>query len=151
MCYYFGKSNTKGKMDKLTRFGVSLESGLLEKFDKHAKKRNYKNRSEALRDLIREELVRDEWLGSKEVAGVITLVYDHHKRELVNKSTEIQHDYHKYIISSQHIHLDHHNCLETIIVKGQPMQIKALADKLQSTKGIKFGTLTAATTGKELI
>ena len=89
---------------KLMRFGISLEKELLAKFDRHIRKKNYQNRSEAIRDLIREELVKTEWIEGKEVAGAIVLVYDHHKRELVNKLTDIQHDFYKLIISSQHIH-----------------------------------------------
>ena len=137
-------------MSKLVRFGMSLEKDLLEKFDIHIKKENYKNRSEAIRDLIREELVKSHWMKGKESAGTITLVYDHHKRELVNKLTEIQHDFHGLIISSQHIHLDHHNCFEIIVVKGKPENIETLSNKLKSVKGVKFSALTGATTGKEL-
>jgi len=137
-------------MSGLVRFGISLEKELLAKFDKHIRKKDYQNRSEALRDLIREELIKTEWLEGKEVAGAIILVYDHHKRELVNKLTDIQHDFHKFIISSQHIHLDHNNCLETIVVKGKPEEIEKLTYSMKSTKGVKYGALTAATTAKEL-
>jgi len=132
------------------RFGVSLEKELLKKFDGHLRKKKYQNRSEAVRDMIREELVREEWLTGKEVAGIITLVYDHHKRELVNKLMDIQHDFHKSIISSQHIHLDHNNCLETIVIKGNTSEIKTLAERLKSTKGVKHSTLTPATTAKDI-
>lgn len=138
-------------MPGLARFGISLEEKLLAKFDRHIRKKNYQNRSEALRDLIREELVKTEWLKGKEVAGAVTLVYDHHKRELINKLTDIQHDFHGLIISSQHTHLDHNNCLEIVVVKGEPQKIEKLAYKLKSTKGVKYGALTTATTGKELI
>lgn len=137
-------------MAELVRFGVSLEKELLVQFDKRMKSKNYQSRSKALSDLIREELVKTEWLAGKEVAGAIILVYDHHKRELVNKLTDIQHDFYGLIISSQHIHLDHNNCLELIVVKGKPKEMQALANKLKSTKGVKFGTLTAATTAREL-
>ena len=137
-------------MSKLVRFGVSLESGLLKDFDRHIKATEYKNRSEAIRDLIREGFVKKEWSENKVVAGAIILVYDHHKRELVNKLTDIQHDFHSLIISSQHIHLDHNNCLETIVVKGKAKEIGSLANKLRSAKGVKYGTLTAATIAKEM-
>jgi len=137
-------------MPKLVRFGVSLEKELLENFDRLIREKEYQNRSEAIRDLIRETLVKKEWLTGKEVAGTVTLIYNHHKRELVNKLTNIQHNFHKLIISSQHIHLDHDNCLETIVVKGKPKEIKKLAYKLRSTKGVKYGTLTMATIAKEL-
>lgn len=138
-------------MSEIVRFGVSLEKELLEKFDRLSKEKKYPNRSEAIRDLIRENLVRKEWIEGKEVAGAITLVFDHHKRELVNTLTDIQHDFHQLIISSQHIHLDHDNCLEIIVVRGKPIEVRGLADKLKSTKGIKYGSLSIATTGKGLV
>ena len=138
-------------MSDIIRFGVSLEKELLEKFDILIKKKKYSNRSEAIRDLIRENLVKREWVEGKEVAGAITLVFDHHKRDLVNNLTDIQHDFHTLIISSQHIHLDHDNCLEIIVVRGKPTEVRELADKLRATKGVKYGSLSIATTGKELV
>ena len=138
-------------MSEIVRFGVSLEKELLDKFDKLIKEKKYPNRSEAIRDLIRENLVKREWVEGKEVVGSITLVFDHHKRELVNILTDIQHDFHPLIISSQHIHLDHDNCLEIIVVRGKPGEVRELSDKLRSTKGVKYGALSIATTGKELV
>lgn len=138
-------------MSDIIRFGVSLEKELLEKFDRLIKEKKYPNRSEAIRDLIREELVKREWVEGKEVAGSITLVFDHHKRELMNTLTDIQHDFYQIIISSQHVHLDHDNCLEIIVVRGRPRGVKELADKLRATKGVKYGALSIATTGKELV
>jgi len=138
-------------MSDIVRFGVSLEKELLEKFDKLSKEKQYPNRSEAIRDLIREELVKREWVEGKEVAGSITLVFDHHKRELMNTLTDIQHDFYQLIISSQHVHLDHDNCLEIIVVRGRPRGVKELADKLRATKGVKYGALSIATTGEELV
>ena len=138
-------------MSDIIRFGVSLEKELLEKFDILIKEKKYPNRSEAIRDLIRENLVKREWVEGKEVAGAITLVFDHHKRDLVNILTDIQHDFRKLIISSQHIHLDHDNCLEIIVVRGKPTEVRELADKLRATKGVKYGALSIATTGKELV
>jgi len=138
-------------MSDIIRFGVSLEKELLEKFDKLIKGKKYSNRSEAIRDLIREDLVKREWIEGKKVAGAITLVFDHHKRELMNTLTDIQHDFHTLIISSQHIHLDHDNCLEIIVVRGKPKEVRELADKLRATKGVKYGSLSIATTGKELV
>ena len=117
-------------MSKLVRFGVSLEKELLSKFDQLIKQKNYPNRSEAFRDLIRQELVTKEWYESKEIAGAIILIYDHHRRALVTKITEIQHDFQNIIISTQHIHLDHRNCLEIVAVKGSPRQVRKLADIL---------------------
>ena len=138
-------------MSDIIRFGVSLEKELLEKFDRLIKEKKYSNRSEAIRDLIRENLVKREWTEGKEVAGSITLVFDHHKRELMNTLTDIQHDFYQLIISSQHVHLDHDNCLEIIVVRGRPGGVKELADKLRATKGVKYGALSIATTGEELV
>lgn len=137
-------------MSELFRFGVSLEKPLLDKFDSLIKEKNYTNRSEAIRDLIREDLVRKQWQEGKEIAGAITLIYDHHKRELLNKIIDVQHDFQKVIISTQHIHLDHNNCLEIIAVKGAPKKAQALADTLKSVKGVKHVTLNMSSTGKEI-
>ncbi len=137
-------------MGKLTRFGVSLEAGLLDKFDRLIKERKYTCRSEALRDLIREELVQKQWQMGAEIAGAITLIYDHHQRELVDKLMDIQHDFGATIISSSHIHLDHNNCLEIIAVKGSPGEARKLTDSLRSVKGVKHGVLSMSTTGKDI-
>jgi len=131
----------------LIRFGVSIEKELLEKFDRFIRGKKYTNRSEAFRDLIRQELIQKQWEGGDEVAGAVTLIYNHHKRELVNKLMDIQHDFGRLIISSQHIHLDHNNCLEIIAVKGNPLQAQKLADSLKSVKGVKHGTLSMSTAG----
>ena len=135
---------------KLTRFGVSLEQDLLEKFDRLIRERNCTSRSEALRDLIRQELVHKQWESSNKIAGAITIVYDHHKRQLVNKLLDIQHDFGSLIISSQHIHLGHNSCLEIVAIKGAPKEARKLADRLKSVKGVKHGTLSMSTTGDNL-
>lgn len=137
-------------MPAIVRFGVSLDKELLAEFDRRIKNKNYTNRSEAIRDLIRQELVKKEWEEGKEVAGAITITYDHHKRELLDKITDIQHDLQKIIISTQHIHLDHNNCLEIVAVKGKPKEVQKLADTLKSIKGVKHGTLSMSSTGKEI-
>ena len=137
-------------MSKLFRFGVSLDKDLLDKFDRLIRVKNYPNRSEAFRDLIRQELVKKQWEDDKEIAGAIILVYDHHRRKLINKLTDIQHDFQKMIISTQHIHLDHNNCLEIIAVKGNPKEAQKLTDTLKSVKGVKHGTLSMSSTGKEI-
>lgn len=137
-------------MPQLVRFGVSLEKDLLAKFDRRIRNKNYTNRSEALRDLIREDLVRKEWQEDREVAGSITLVYDHHKRQLLNYLMDIQHDFHANILSTQHIHIDHDNCLEVIIVRGAPKDIDALYGKLKSAKGVKHANLAMSTTGRDI-
>ena len=137
-------------MSKLTRFSVSLDEALLDQFDAQIKKEGYPTRSKAVADLIGESLVEQEWKGGKEVAAAIIMVYDHHKRDLSGKLTHVQHDYHDLIVSSQHVHLDHDNCLEVVIVKGQPKKVEELAHKLKATKGVKYASLAAASTGKTL-
>ena len=138
-------------MPKTIRFGVSLEKELLGRFDRLIQKKKYTNRSEAIRDLIRKDLIKKEWQENREVAGAITLVYNPHKRELLNKLMDIQHDYHDNILSSQHIHLDENNCLEIIVIKGKPRRIQELYGELKSAKGVKHADFTASTTGKKLI
>jgi CopG family transcriptional regulator, nickel-responsive regulator len=137
-------------MAGLIRFGISLDKELSKKFDERIKRKAYTNRSEAIRDLIRQDLVQQEWLQGSEVAGAITLIFDHHKRELQNKITDIQHDFQDLIISAQHIHLDHHNCLEIIAVKGNPALVEKLTAKLKAVKDVKHTTLSMSTTGKAL-
>ncbi len=137
-------------MDELVRFGVSLDRRLLEEFDRHIRRRRYTNRSEALRDLIRDNLVGAEWNDDKETVGTITFVYDHHVRDLTSKLTDIQHDCHGQILSGMHVHLDHNHCLEVLVVKGKGTEIKKVADALVSVKGVKHGKLTMTTTAKTL-
>lgn len=137
-------------MSKLVRFGISLEEDLLLKFDRHIQRKKYTNRSEAIRDLIRDDLVREEWTANKEVTGAITLVYDHHTRELVNKILDIQHDYHACVLSTQHIHLDHNHCFEIIVTKGKAKIIEELFQKLKSVKSVKHTGFTKATLGGDL-
>lgn len=137
-------------MSSIRRFGISLDNDLSEKFDVRVKKKGYSNRSEAIRDLIRKDLVEQEWHEGGEVAGAVTLIYNHQKRELLNKITDIQHNFQKVIISAQHIHLDHHNCLEIIAVKGNPPDVQKLTNILKAIKGVKHGTLSMSTTGKGL-
>ncbi|HOI08776.1 MAG TPA: nickel-responsive transcriptional regulator NikR [Deltaproteobacteria bacterium] len=137
-------------MSGLVRFGVSLESSLLEKFDRLIKKKSYSTRSEALRDLIRQELIKKEWEDDEEVAGAITFIFDHHLRGLTSRLTDVQHNHQEIIISSQHIHLDHHNCLEIVAVKGRATEVQRLAHALQSVKGVRHGTLSMTSTGKSL-
>ncbi len=138
-------------MGKLKRFGVSLNSDLLAKFDKLIDGKGYGNRSEAIRDLIREELVSEEWKsGNEETVGVFSLVYDHHESDISQLINNIQHNNLNIIRSSTHVHIDHHNCLEVIILKGKSKDIKKLTDQLSSTKGIKHGKLIMTSTGSEL-
>ncbi len=135
-------------MSGIVRFGVSLEENLLQRFDDHIHRKKYTNRSEAIRDLIREELVRQQWRENSDVTGAITLVYNHHRRGLVARLLDIQHDYHQTIYSTQHIHLDHDNCLEIIITRGKAEIIEALYGKLKSAKGVNHAGFAMATTGE---
>jgi len=134
----------------MKRFGVSLEDEILKKFDNYIKSKSYSNRSKAIKDLIRQELVKHSWTENKEVAGIISIVYDHHKREIVDKIVSIQHDFHEIIISAQHIHLDHCNCLEVIITRGYSRKIQLLSDKLKTINGVYHTTLSITATGKEV-
>ncbi len=137
-------------MGELVRFGVAVDEELLEKFDKLTVARGYANRSEALRDLMRDALVQQQWQANEEVVGVVTLLYDHHARSLEAQLTDIQHKYHEQILSTMHIHLDHDNCLEIIAVRGTGRQIEELATKLIGMKGVRHGKLTATSTGRGL-
>lgn len=140
-----------GKMSKLTRFGVSLETNLLTQFDAFIDKIGYQSRSEAIRDLIRERLVSEEWKKEdQEVLGIISLVYNHASREVTDLLTRIQHRHLDAVISSTHIHLDEHNCLEVIILKGQNALVTKIADELLSTKSVKHGKLIRTTTGQNI-
>lgn len=137
--------------DQVVRFGVSLDPDLLGQFDAMIQSEGYTNRSEAIRDLIRERLVRQEWQkDDAQVAGTVSLVYDHHELDLPRRLTEVQHDHHNLIISTVHVHLDHHNCLEVLVLKGEAARVRVLGEKLLSTRGIKHGKLTFTTTGAGL-
>jgi len=137
-------------VSNIVRFGVSIDEGLLKQFDDYIERKKYTTRSEALRDLIRDHLVEDEWDENKETVGTITIVYDHDVRELMEKLTHLQHHYEKLIRSTLHIHLDAHRCLEVLVVQGRSGDIKEVAERLIATKGVKHGKLTATTTGKDL-
>lgn len=123
------------------RFGVSLEEELLESLDKLVSNHHFPNRSQAIRFLIKKNVVEKQWKEDMEVAGALVLIYDHHKRDVQRQMTSLQHDYHCLILSSQHIHLDHDMCLETITVKGKAGKLLKLADKLKAIKGIQHGEL----------
>ncbi len=132
-----------------TRFGVSIEDGLLKRFDRLLGEKGYRNRSEAIRDLIRDLIVNEQWeVGTEETAGTITLVYSHNTRELTDILTDIQHQHHATVVSTTHIHLDNHHCLEVLIVRGQGKEIRRIADRLIGTKGVMHGKLTLTTTGE---
>ena len=135
----------------LCRIGVAIDADLLEQFDRRIERRGYTNRSEAFRDLIREDLIEEHAEApSKPVVGTLTLIYDHHVRMLNEKLTEMQHEHHQAIVSSLHVHLDHDNCLEVLVLRGKSGEVRAIADRLISTKGVKHGKFTMTTTGKDL-
>jgi CopG family transcriptional regulator, nickel-responsive regulator len=129
---------------KLVRFGVAMEEELLARFDGLIEKRGYPNRSEALRDLVRHELDHDAWEFGGRIVATVTLIYDHHVRELTERLTEIQHDFGSRIISTLHVHLDHDHCMEVIAARGPSAEIKRLAERLLGAKGVLSGDVTAA-------
>jgi CopG family nickel-responsive transcriptional regulator len=138
-------------MSDLSRIGVAIDSDLLDQFDQLIAKRGYTNRSEAFRDLIRDELVQKSWESPESnVVGTVTLVYDHHVRMLNEKLTDMQHEFHRSILSTLHVHLDHDNCLEVLVMRGKAGAVQKIADSLISTKGVKHGRLTLTTSGAEL-
>lgn len=126
----------------VVRFGVSLEQELLEALDKYVGDNHFTNRSQAIRHLIANNQVEQQWQNDSLVAGSITLVYDHHKRDILKNLTNIQHDYHDTILSSLHFHLDHENCMEIIAVRGHAEQLRMLAERLIAIKGIQHGKLS---------
>ena len=139
------------KDEFVSRFSVSLPPKLLKQFDEIVGGKGYANRSQAIADMIRAQLVEHrQKFGTEEIAGTITLVYDHHKQHVQAALTDIQHDHHQVIVSSIHVHLDHDNCLEVLIVRGKADIIKKIADELTTAKGVKHGQLTVTTTGKDL-
>ncbi|MGA2192844.1 MAG: nickel-responsive transcriptional regulator NikR [Nitrospirota bacterium] len=137
-------------MQKLARVAISIDQGLMERFDRSIADKGYTNRSEAVRDLIRDFLVDREWEADEEVVGTITLVYSHHTRELPDTLNDLQHHHFSSIISNLHIHLDEHNCLEVMVVRGRSTEIRRISDRLIGTRGVKHGKLTMATTGQGL-
>ena len=137
-------------MKKLVRFGVSIGKDLLDRFDALVAERRHASRSEAFRELIRGALVEQEWRAGGEVAGAITLVYDHHRRDVVGRLTDVQHDAHDLIVSTQHIHLDRDHCLEIIAVRGPAAEVRRLSDSLRAVKGVLQGAVNMASTGKKL-
>jgi CopG family nickel-responsive transcriptional regulator len=138
----------------LERVGISLEDSLLAQFDRLIKRRGYANRSEAIRDLIREQMVQQEWTehgkDNAERVAVVMLVYDHDSSSLAQKLTHIQHEHHGTVVSALHVHLDEHNCLEVLILRGGASEILSMGESLVSTKGVKFGKVMPATTGRHL-
>lgn len=140
-----------GIVRRLVRFGVSLESDLLDRFDRHICSQKYTNRSEAIRDLIREGLVKEEWDENKEVIGTISLIYDHSRSDLVGKLIDIQHEYSQNVLATQHIHLEKDHCLEIAVAKGKPAPVRDLFAALRSVTGVKHGGIIMTTAGADLL
>lgn len=139
-------------MSDLERFSITVPKELAAAFDKRNRRKGYGNRSEAVRDLIRDSLVEQEWSDPEaHVAATVTLVYDHHTRTLTDKITRVQHDYGDIVISALHVHLDHHNCLEVIVLRGPARQVQSLADALAAIRGVKYAQTTLATEGKTIV
>ena len=137
----------------IERIGVSLEADLLKQFDRLIEQKGYVNRSEAIRDLIRDALVQRAWSQSEareERVAVVTLVYDHDSSSLAQKLAHIQHENHKAVVSALHVHMDEHNCLEVLVLRGRGKDVITMGEGLVSTKGVKYGKLVPATTGQDL-
>ena len=138
-------------MEELIRFGVSIRANLLKQFDRLISRKGYVNRSEAIRDLIRKHLVEHEWeQGETETLGTLTIVYNHHVRELAGRLDNFQHEHVPNVISSMHVHLDAHNCLEVMVLRGMPAEIRSLADHILGVKGVNHGQLVMTSKGREL-
>src|SRR5271163_2853338 len=143
--------NSGGRpMANIVRTGVSLEEELLKQFDESIRERGYQNRSEAIRDLIRDHLVSREADKNKVVAGTLTIVYDHHRPNLTEKLVQVQHHAGSQVLAATHVHLDHHNCLEVVIMKGRSGSIQDLSNRILSLRGVKHGQLVITSTGKHL-
>lgn len=135
----------------LERFGVSMESDLLRQLDAHVRQKGYASRSEALRDMVRGFLIERAWEDdTTEVAGTLTMVYDHHVHGLSDLLTDIQHEHYETVLSTMHIHLDRHNCLEVLVLRGSPRELQRVADRLIAIRGVKHGKLTMTSTGRDL-
>ena len=138
------------KQKSLCRFSISMARDLVDQLDGLRKAKGYANRSQAVADMVRAHLVEhDDQMGTREMAGTITLVYDHHKRNIQTLLTDIQHDHGNLIIAAMHVHLDHHNCMEVLALRGRSRALREVADRLIAAKGVKHGKLTVTTTGKE--
>jgi len=135
---------------KVERASISLPKHLLEKFDRLIVKKGYANRSEALRDLIRNLLIEEEWNENAEIVATVTLIYNHHTSDLLDKLTDVEHENIRNIISTMHIHIDTDNCLEVLCLKGNYSVVKGIGDKQISQKGVKYGKIVMATTGKDI-
>ena len=134
--------------NKVERITISVEAPLLAQFESYISSNGYPTRSEAMKSLMRQALIEQEWQQETDVAGTISLVYDHHKHGTIEKLVDVQHDFGDVIVCSQHVHLDHHNCMEVLVVRGQAAEIRNILTKLKAVKGIKHSALMMATTGE---
>lgn len=131
--------------NQLKRFGVSMDETLLQNFDQLIKEKGYDNRSEAVRDLVRQALVQQTWEDDEQiVAGSILIFYDHHKKDMMQELTKIQHEIHDSVLATTHFHIDHHNCLEIIVIKGKAKKLREYSDQIISLKGVKYGKFTVS-------
>lgn len=137
-------------MTDLVRTTFSIDKHLHDQFERLATERGYDNRSEFLRDLLREHLVKEEWEHDQEALGTITLIYDHHQRQLAAKLIDVQHDHHDIVLATTHVHLNHDMCAETIMLRGPASQIRNLADVIRKQRGVFHATLSMSSTGKAL-
>ena len=138
-------------MNEIVRFGVSMDKKLLSRFDAYTVRHGYTNRSEAVRDLIRDRIVKEEWeAGDAETLGTVTIIYDHHRREPQEQLTDHQHRYHEVVISTMHVHLDQHHCLEVLVVRGKANEIQRIAGEMISMRGVLHGKLVMTSTGENL-
>lgn len=137
-------------MSTLIRTGISLDRELLLRFDRIIRKKGYKNRSEAIRDLVRDYAVGEDVEEDRTVVGALTLVYDHHRPKLSEQLLEVQHHAHAMVLAATHVHLDHHNCLEVVLMKGRSSQVRHIADQILTLRGVKHGKLVLTTEGKGL-
>lgn len=131
-------------MTQVKRFGVSMQADLLRDFDLYIKGKGYPTRSKAIEDIVRDELKKESLVSGRTGMGAVVLVYDHHKREVVARLTDIQHDYSSLVVCNQHVHLDHDNCMEIIVIRGSQKEMQKFTDKMKSQKGVKFASLTVA-------
>ena len=135
----------------MERYTITIQKELLERFDESIAKKGYNNRSEALRDLVRDSLVKEEWAGDKEqVAATVTLIYEHHIPDLADKLTDLQHHHGNLVVASIHIHLDNHNCMEVVILRGRCKDVRRLAEKMISIRGVKHGKIAHTTEGGKI-
>ncbi len=137
-------------MSELVRVSISIEKPLYERLEKLVRQSGYTNRSEFVRDLVRRQIVQREWDSDREVAGTVTLVYDHHVRGLTDRLTALQHGHRGVVLAATHVHLSHHMCMEVIILRSRASEIRRLADEMRKLRGVLYAELAAASTGEEL-